>query len=922
MARRARLTYHRGMGAAALPSLAPGVIIAGRYEIVDHVGSGGMGDVYEVEHRLLGRRFALKRLAPDLTADGAMVERFLREARAAAATHHPGVVEVVDLGFAEDGWPYLVMERLVGETVRERLRRGPLGEDLAIHVGLTVAGALGAAHAEGVVHRDVKPENLYLCAPAPGEIGPPRVKVLDFGLAILTGGDRTDLRLTQSGAVMGTPLYMSPEQARGRDVDPRTDLYSLGAVLYEMVTGRPPFAAEAYSVLVAMILEDPPPPGPLAKVGAGLRAVIERALAKRPGERFRDAGSMRAALAALGRGGARAGVGVGAAVGGAAVGGVAVGNAARIVTDAPTMAARIPAPAGAVATAETLPPVAAAETPTGAATVPDAAPADAATVPLAEPPAAIADTVASGAAPTSPARRGRGPWLLAGLIAIAATCVAVAIWATRRPAARTAPGTDSVSGGPAATDSDSTAATDRGWRGAIERGDLADATDQARRALLRAPGDPGLTARTLLLELLTDRPGAYAHAGRLDPRDAPPLLAAALAATAAMKRGDPAAGADALGDLARAAAPGGSDELLLRFARATLYRHGDHFDQARTEYDVILARRPGFQPAVEGMLERLILLGDLDAARRVVDGYTAAAPDSPDLELRTAELEMAEHRYHDAVARLDRIVAAGPERDPEIDELRGDLRVLLGDVDGAIAIYGQVDIPGRRAEYIAGALAAAGRTREAARVLHDGILRFPPGGKKSRLAKLVLDAALLALDQHDAALAALAAGALPAGELEAPAASARAFAAAVVARLAGAPVRPDDFPLGTASPAYVLADAWGRLDEGRAAAVRAATAPAGYRLGVVATHVYPPLDLLRAEAEAAAGHDDDALTWLDEILRPRQYNPTLGTVLSRALDLRARVLERDGRDGEAAAVRRELARLAAAHDAARPEPRH
>jgi eukaryotic-like serine/threonine-protein kinase len=907
MARRARLTYHRGMGASALPSLAPGVVIAGRYEIVDHVGSGGMGDVYEVEHRLLGRRFALKRLAPDLTGDGAMVERFLREARAAAATHHPGVVEVVDLGFAEDGWPYLVMERLVGETVRERLRRSRLGEDLAIHVGLTVAGALGAAHAEGVIHRDVKPENLYLCAPAPGEIGPPRVKVLDFGLAILTGGDRTDLRLTQSGAVMGTPLYMSPEQARGHDVDPRTDLYSLGAVLYEMVTGRPPFAAEAYSVLVAMILEDPPPPGPLATAGAGLRAVIERALAKRADERFRDAGSMRAALAALDRGEAGAGAGAGA---GAAVAGGAVGNAARIVTDAPTVAARIPAPVGVVATAETLPPVTAAETPTGAATVPDAAPADAATVPLAEPPAAIADTAATGPVATAAARRVRGPWLLAGLMTIAAVAVAVAIWATRRQPTTEGPG-PAASGAPATGAADG----DRGWAGALERGDLAGATDQARRAELRSPGDADLAARALLLELLTDRPGAYAHAAHLDRPGAPPRLAAALAATAAMKRGDPAAGADALGDLARAAAPGGPDELLLRYARATLYRHADRFDQARTEYDVILARRPGFQPAVEGMLERLILLGDLDAARRVVDGYTAATPDSPDLELRTAELEMAEHRYHDAVARLDRIVAAGPERDPEIDELRGDLRVLLGDVDGAIAIYAQVDLPGRRAEYVAGALASAGRTREAGRVLHDAILRFPPGGKKSRLAKLVLDAALLALDQHDAALAALAAGALPAGELEAPAASARAFAAAVVARLAGAPVRPDDFPLGTASPAYVLADAWGRLDEARAAAVRAATAPAGYRLGVVATHVYPPLDLLRAEAEAGAGHDDDALTWLDEILRPRQYDPTRGTVLARALDLRARVLERDGRRGEAAAVRRELARLAAARAA-------
>src|SRR5207237_10579926 len=135
----------------------PAAVIAGRYEIVAHLGSGGMGDVYEVEHRLLDRRFALKRLAPELTTDAAMVERFLREARAAAATHHPGVVEVIDLGFADDGWPFLVMERLHGETVRDRLRRGPLRGELVIEIAAQVLDALAAAHAVGVVHRDVKP---------------------------------------------------------------------------------------------------------------------------------------------------------------------------------------------------------------------------------------------------------------------------------------------------------------------------------------------------------------------------------------------------------------------------------------------------------------------------------------------------------------------------------------------------------------------------------------------------------------------------------------------------------------------------------------------------------------------------------------------------------------------------------------------
>src|SRR5262245_34618697 len=132
------------MGAPALSRLEPGALVAARYEIVAHLGSGGMGDVYEVQHRLLGRRFALKRLAPDLTADNAMVERFLREARTAAATHHPGVVEVIDLGFADEGWPFLVMERLRGETVRARLRRGPLGEADTIAIATQTLDALAA----------------------------------------------------------------------------------------------------------------------------------------------------------------------------------------------------------------------------------------------------------------------------------------------------------------------------------------------------------------------------------------------------------------------------------------------------------------------------------------------------------------------------------------------------------------------------------------------------------------------------------------------------------------------------------------------------------------------------------------------------------------------------------------------------------
>jgi len=846
------------MGSPARSRLGAGAVIAGRYEIVAHLGSGGMGDVYEVEHKLLGRRFALKRLAPDLGADAAMVERFLREARAAAATQHPGIVDVVDLGFADEGWPYLVMEKLVGESVRARVRRGAVPEAEAIAIAAEVADALAAAHAVGVVHRDVKPENLWLSDDG-------GVRVLDFGLALLTSGDRTDLRLTQSGAVMGTPLYMSPEQARGHEIDARSDLYALGAVLYEMVTGRPPFHAEAYSVLVAMILEDPPSRAELDRVSAPLRAVIERTLAKQREDRYADAEALADALRAAGNGAP-----------------TAIGKRhVRAITDAETMAAPIApnaprAPASFVETAPT----------------------------IATPPAQSVLT-APAPAPTPPptqVTRVRGPWLIAALITITAIAVAIAIYATR-PHGRAEP---------TKVPDIATPTSDGLWRDLLEKGMLSRAVEEAEREVLRAPDDGELLARTLLLELIGDRPAAYKRARANANRSSPPLLGAALAATTAMERGDAAEGADALAVSMRAAAPGSTDELLLHLARATLYRAGDRFELARVEYQAILDRRPAFAPAVEPMVERLCFLGDdqsLAIAHAIVDAYVASAPDSADLELRVAEVAMGERRYRDALDRLDRARANGAMRDVEIDELRGDLHVILGDVDGAIAAYDGVDDPNRRAEYVAGALLHANRVDEAARTLTDVIKAYPAKGKQSRLGKLVFDAALIALRTNDRALAGLAAGALPDGELEAPAASARAFARAVQARLGGGAIDASAFPLGARSPAFLLADAWGRADASRLAALRDATDPAHVVFGVVATHVYPPLELLRAQAEAAAGDRDAALATLDRLLRPSHYDPTRGTVFVDALTLRAQLLDAAGRRGEAAAVRRELAKL-------------
>jgi serine/threonine protein kinase len=272
-------------------TMPPGTRIAERYMIVRYLGSGGMGDVYEVEHTLLGRRFALKRLAAEKVGKPRHVERFLREARVAAATGHPGVVEVVDLGFAEDGWPFLVMERLHGETLRERLRGGPLDPAEVLHIGGMALDALDAVHRCGVVHRDIKPENLFLCE---GEGGGLRLKILDFGLAELHGPD--DGEPGRLHSVVGTPHYMAPEQARGDDVDHRCDLHAVGAVLYECAVGRPPFVGTTYAALVAQIVDLEPEAAGLDVMPSSAKTAILRALAKRPEQRWSDAALMRHVL--------------------------------------------------------------------------------------------------------------------------------------------------------------------------------------------------------------------------------------------------------------------------------------------------------------------------------------------------------------------------------------------------------------------------------------------------------------------------------------------------------------------------------------------------------------------------------------------------------------------------------------------------
>jgi serine/threonine-protein kinase len=275
--------------------------VIGNYRIVRELGRGGMGMVYGAEHTQLGRPAALKMLLPQMSADTGIVQRFFNEARAASAIDHPGIVEVFDFGTHTDGRAYIVMELLKGESLEARLSRAPMTSGEASNIVAQVAGALAAAHARGIVHRDLKPDNIFL---VPNELvaGGTQVKVLDFGIAKLAGEQGGGMK-TQTGAVIGTPAYMSPEQCMGRsDIDHRTDLYSLGCVLYHMLTGRPPFLSEhGTGMILAAHMRDPVvDPRSLAPVPEPLAQIATKLLEKEPGARFQTATDLRNALVSAG----------------------------------------------------------------------------------------------------------------------------------------------------------------------------------------------------------------------------------------------------------------------------------------------------------------------------------------------------------------------------------------------------------------------------------------------------------------------------------------------------------------------------------------------------------------------------------------------------------------------------------------------
>ena len=266
----------------------------GNYRAVSLLGEGGMGAVYLAEHPEIGRRVAVKVLRPELIKDPQLLLRFLNEARAANAIRHPNIIEILDSGTTSDGVPYLVMELLEGEVLASRIRRvGKLSLPDALQLCYQTASALAAAHAKGIIHRDLKPDNLFI-VPDPVDPSRERIKVLDFGIAklqdlavgrgVLSGAGMQ----TRTGTLLGTPVYMSPEQCLGtKTLDPRSDIYSLGIIMFEMLTGHPPFVSEGFGELVNMHLNVAP--RPLRDIDATIpplvAAMVARALGKAPDAR-------------------------------------------------------------------------------------------------------------------------------------------------------------------------------------------------------------------------------------------------------------------------------------------------------------------------------------------------------------------------------------------------------------------------------------------------------------------------------------------------------------------------------------------------------------------------------------------------------------------------------------------------------------
>jgi serine/threonine protein kinase len=286
----------------------------GSFKTVARLGGGSMGEVFLAEHQRIERRAAIKVLAPEQTRDAEMVRRFFIEARAISLIHHPGIVQVYDCDVHRSGRAYIVMEFLEGESLARRLDgSGVLAWPSACRIAALIADAVGAAHEKNIVHRDLKPGNVLLLSAADWP-RPAEVKVLDFGLAKLLGGDAAGGPSTVRGCILGTPEYMSPEQCSGAPVDHRSDIYSLGCMLFEMIAGHPPFTDEGVRDLLAAHKFRTPPslagsasaPAPGPQSPPWLDRLVTRMLCKEAGGRPQTTTEVAAARAAADAAGASA----------------------------------------------------------------------------------------------------------------------------------------------------------------------------------------------------------------------------------------------------------------------------------------------------------------------------------------------------------------------------------------------------------------------------------------------------------------------------------------------------------------------------------------------------------------------------------------------------------------------------------------
>ncbi|RMH39042.1 MAG: serine/threonine protein kinase, partial [Deltaproteobacteria bacterium] len=279
------------------PDPVVGTVLKGTYRVDRRIAAGGMGVIYQASHVRLPKKYAIKVLTRDLARNEQVIARFRREAEIVAALGHPHIVDVVDFDALDSGEMYMVMEFLDGEDLADRLRRGPLSLASTVRVFMDVCDALDRAHAEGIVHRDLKPANIFLISQSGRD---DYAKVLDFGISKILEAAGTQMTLEQS--IMGTPSYMAPEQAAGaiHEIDHRTDVFALGAILYECLTGQMAFPGTTPFAVIQKITGEPPPRLAAAAphLPAALDEVVQRAMARAKADRFASAGALCQALIA------------------------------------------------------------------------------------------------------------------------------------------------------------------------------------------------------------------------------------------------------------------------------------------------------------------------------------------------------------------------------------------------------------------------------------------------------------------------------------------------------------------------------------------------------------------------------------------------------------------------------------------------